>query len=132
MIELFLISKLTEIFGICVMHLVWSKSLGFYEPLPFRQALSCYLVFPVSYTRIWYLIPKETRMDPDLRKRCKALFCVLIWLFCQCAQFLIFYVPLIILLLLLLDSCCFIPFCLRELKAAHHFCPKCQVYIGSY
>ena len=29
-------------------------------------------------------------------------------------------------------GCCFIPFCLRELKAAHHFCPKCDAYLGSY
>ena len=71
-LESFFCHKITEILVICFIHLLWSRILGYYEPFPFRQAITAYLSYLVVMVRGWYIVPKETRMDKEFRERCKS------------------------------------------------------------
>lgn len=66
-------------FGYCIIHLLWTEMLGFYEPFPQRQTLVGYLSGIGFFTRYWYIVPKETRIDSSLQPRLKATICYAIW-----------------------------------------------------
>ena len=60
--DLFVHNKVVDIFGYCMIHLLWTEMLGFYEPFPQRQTLVGYLSGIGFFTRYWYIVPKETRI----------------------------------------------------------------------
>ena len=65
---------------LCVMHLLWSNFLGYLEPFPFIFfRASSYLGLVALFARLWNLIPKDQRMDPHLRTRCKTFMGVALW-----------------------------------------------------
>ena len=79
MMELFLSMKITEILLIWIIHLIWSDILGYYEPFPFRQMLTAYPSSMASLAKFWCMIPRSTKLDPELRNRCKAHIYRLLW-----------------------------------------------------
>ena len=72
MAELFMAYKVTEVVIFSFMHLIWSGILGYFEPVPFNLVISGCLSAIGMIIRIWYLLPKQVRMDPTTRKRYKA------------------------------------------------------------
>ena len=72
MAELFMAYKITEVVIFSFMHLIWSGILGYFEPVPFNLLISGCLSAIGMIIRIWYLFPKQVRMDPTTRKRYKA------------------------------------------------------------
>lgn len=61
--QLFLTQKGSEVIGFCIIHIIWSDILGFYEPFPFRQTFMSYVSLIVIivrcqafiYTLFWFL-----------------------------------------------------------------------------
>ena len=78
-IKLFVAQKGSEILGICIIHIIWSVTLGFYEPFPFRGILTGCVSLFAAIVQLWFLIPKSTRKDQRLRSKCKAFIYHHIW-----------------------------------------------------
>ena len=69
MVDLFATFKITEIVAYGLIHLIWSRLLGYFEPFPRRSQLIIYLSVCVCLVRFWILIPLEKRTNPFLRKK---------------------------------------------------------------
>ena len=80
MIDLLLIAKVSEIILLCIMHLLWSDVLGYFEPFPFRQYISSSASLALLSGRMWTLIPQQRRLDPIFRKQFMAYVCVSWWI----------------------------------------------------
>ena len=78
-INLIITNKIAQTLAIFLMHLIWSKILGYYEPVPFRQFLAGLFASMSLAARSWYLVPKELRANSDFRNRCKAFLLRAIW-----------------------------------------------------
>ena len=77
--DLFLAPKVTEALGIILCHLICSEILGYYEPIPFRYHTTSYVALVIYLARVWYVIPKQSRIDPQIRKRGSALIFYYLW-----------------------------------------------------
>ena len=85
-LDLFMVTKTTEVLIIWLIHFIWTDVLGYYEPFPFRLTLSVLPAVLLMGGRLWYLIPKQMRMDSLFRKRCKWLvlyFILIVFMTCQ-------------------------------------------------
>ena len=80
--DLFLFCKATDILTLCLIHLIWSGLLGYFEPFPKRMNISFYITIIVVIVRLWYLIPKQKRMDAPFRKRCMFYLARHLWSVC--------------------------------------------------
>ena len=78
-IDLIITKKIAQTLAIFLMHLIWSEILGYYEPVPFRQFLSINFSNMIFAARIWFLIPKELRINVEFRTKCKAFLWHVIW-----------------------------------------------------
>ena len=78
-LELFMTLKITEILSTCFNHLVWSKSFGFFEPVPYKRNLAVYFCLAAIIVRIWYMIPKKTRFEHVFQKRFRAFTFRIFW-----------------------------------------------------
>ena len=78
-LEFFLQLEVIATSTFSLIHLIWSKIFGFYEPFPIRGIATISIATNAILARFWYIIPKEIRIDPQIRKRCIALVCYGIW-----------------------------------------------------
>ena len=78
-IDLLVASKGSEMLALCLMHLFWSDVFGYLEPFPFRQTASAYLGLVALFARVWNLIPKDQRLDPVMRTKCKTYMGGALW-----------------------------------------------------
>ena len=78
--EVFMAHRITEILIICLIHLIWSDVLGYYEPFPGRLFISGNLAAIAMIVRCWYCFPKHARTNPSIRKRCKAYLLHFVWM----------------------------------------------------
>ena len=67
--HLFVTYKTTEILIVCCSHLIWSNLLGYFEPFPFKLTLAIYPSYLVVFIKLWFLVPKQMRMDSVFQKR---------------------------------------------------------------
>ena len=79
-LDLFIVIKMAEALVICLIHLIWSDVLWYYEPFPFRLTLSLIPGFILLPIRLWHLIPKQMHIDPLFRKRFKWILLILVWI----------------------------------------------------
>ena len=79
-LELFFSIKITEVLLICFIHLLWARILEYYEPFPFRLPIASNLSNLVGIARAWNMVPKETRRQKELRKRCKSYLFGRVWI----------------------------------------------------
>ena len=80
-LELFLSYKITEASGICLIHLFWSESFGYYEPFPLRQFITHNLGQLAFISRLWYLMPKQMLIDNTFRNRWRSFVVWCCWSF---------------------------------------------------
>ena len=80
-VELFLCYKITEISGICLIHLIWSEGFGYYEPFPLRQFITHNLGQLAFISRLWYLMPKQMLIDDTFRIRWRSFVVWCCWSF---------------------------------------------------
>ena len=73
-IDLFIFTKATEIIVYCSIHVIWTTILGYFEPFPGRPTIAQYLSLIALCARLWHLIPKALRSDPEFKRRCKFYF----------------------------------------------------------
>ena len=78
--ELFMINKTSHFLIICIIHIIWTYALGYYEPFPRRGIIAGNLAAFPLIIRGWYLIQKQARMKPTTRKRYKACGLRFIWI----------------------------------------------------
>ena len=79
-IDLLLFSKASEIILLCIMHLLWSDVLGYFEPFPFRHLISTYASLALLSARMWNLMPQQRRLDPIFRRQFTAYMCLTWWI----------------------------------------------------
>ena len=63
----------------CMIHLIWTTFLGYFEPFPFKCFLAFYTSFFIMLIRLWHLFPKVKRTDPIFLKRQNAFIYYLLW-----------------------------------------------------
>ena len=78
-IEFFITLKVIEILATSIVHIIWSNIMGCIEPVPYRYTLILYLSIWAMMLQVWYAVPKETRADPSVQKRLKALMFYIFW-----------------------------------------------------
>ena len=64
----------------CGLYLFWTYKLGYNFPMPFACFISLLTFFPFLLT-LWYLFPKEMRMNKDSRKRLTSFIWYILWAF---------------------------------------------------
>lgn len=70
-IDLFSCAMIAQIFGYSIIHIIWTTTLGYFEPFPGRQLIVAYLFLFAIYARIWKVFSLEKRGDPKFERRCK-------------------------------------------------------------
>ena len=80
-LNLFITTKVSEILGLCLIHLIWSFFLGYFEPMPQKGYLIYNIGRIVLIIAFWFLIPNEDRIVPIFRQKCKAFVCFYFWTF---------------------------------------------------
>ena len=78
-LELFMFLKITEIVVTSIAHLIWSKILGYFEPLPLRLNLIAYVSVIAFSARGYFIVPSEMRKDAVTRKRLRAFIFGGLW-----------------------------------------------------
>ena len=77
---------ITGILGICLLHLIWSTFLGYFEPFPCRWWLIAYLCLLVLFIRLWNEFPRQRRRNPTFRNQCKNYICLVLWILVMTVQ----------------------------------------------
>ena len=80
-LNIFITKKVSEILGMCVIHLIWSIFLGYFEPFPYKYTVTTQISNVAFVTRFWFLIPYEKRIETSFRQKCKAYACWYLWIF---------------------------------------------------
>ena len=70
-LDMFVTFKIAELFVVGVIHLIWSHVLGYFEPFPNRWLVIYFPSALVAMVRRWRLVPLQTRMDSEFRRRYK-------------------------------------------------------------
>ena len=84
--DLFLTFMVTETLLVCVVHLIWSVILGYFEPFPKKWSILAYPLVMVGLIRLWNLISCEKRLEPTFRKKCKAYIFYILWILVTAIQ----------------------------------------------
>ena len=79
MLKLFIISAALTITYCCVVHLIWTTYLGYYEPMIYNGWLEGLISQFVLMAAVWFLLPKKWRSDPNKRQQMNFYF--FYWLF---------------------------------------------------
>ena len=79
--NLFVTHMATQILGFSLLHLLWSKLLGYFEPMPHKWTLISNISAWALIFRLWHLIPIEKRIEPTFRRKCKFFAYWAFWTF---------------------------------------------------
>ena len=79
-INLFATILVASNFGFILVHLVWSKMFGYFDPLPYQVQSAGNLSLLSLFFRFWYMAPKERRTEQNFRKRFKFFAFWYLWI----------------------------------------------------
>ena len=74
MLTLFIFSAATLIIYSCVVHLIWTTYLGYYEPMALNVYLEGLIGRAALMVAVWYQFPTTWRNDPNKRRQLKYYF----------------------------------------------------------
>ena len=81
MLKLFIISAALTITYCCVVHLIWTTYLGYYEPMVYNGWLEGLISHFVLMAALWFLLPRKWRSDPNKRQQMNSYFFYLLFEF---------------------------------------------------